>query len=212
MGDDSETEGDIDAEVAAGLDENLATVQQGAADGSGDTLPGRDPTLPIIKKTAKRKELDSISAQMLSILNSDDDDHVDLAFSSMSKRVKKYLNEEQTDAVMEEIGAVMNRHMQQARLAMKPRGPATNVPVPSTSAAPTQAPEVMGPPIVTPPRQQQNRAQQGGQGIQQQQQHQAHQGNQGIQQQHQAHQGNQQQFQYEYEYNDAMDYTTMLNM
>ena len=49
------------------------------------------------------------------MLEKDDDDEVTLALASMGKRIKKSLNDAQTDAILDELNDVIGYHVRTAR-------------------------------------------------------------------------------------------------
>ena len=93
--------GDSDKENEGG---NLATEME-----LGDT-----PKLkPRVSK--RQKQNDEFQKQVINLLDQEDDD-IDLCFSSLSKKLKRSQTEREIDVVIDKLSDLVSRHVRQARI------------------------------------------------------------------------------------------------
>ena len=75
-----------------------------------------DTPKPKVKQGKRRKENDEIQQRILNLMeNSNDEDEIDLAFAALSKHMKRSLNEEQQENLMDEINMLVSKHIKLAR-------------------------------------------------------------------------------------------------
>ena len=74
---------------------------------------------PPTKIAIKKQDQDDLVRQFINILQNEDktkdDDEIDMALGAIGIRIRRSLNEEQQEDVMEEINMVVNRHIKNAR-------------------------------------------------------------------------------------------------
>ena len=74
---------------------------------------------PPTKITKKKQDQDDLARQFINILQNEDktkeDDEIDMALGAIGIRIRRALNQEQQEDVMEEINMVVNRHIKNAR-------------------------------------------------------------------------------------------------
>ena len=77
------------------------------------------PANPQPKLPKKKQDQDDLARQFISILQNEDktkeDDEIDMALGAIGIRVRRSLNQEQQEDVMEEINIVVNWHIKNAR-------------------------------------------------------------------------------------------------
>ena len=74
------------------------------------------PANPQPKLTKKKQDQDDLARQFINILqNEDKTEEDDMALGAIGIRIRKALNQEQQEDVMEEINMVVNRHIKNAR-------------------------------------------------------------------------------------------------
>ena len=75
-----------------------------------------DTPRPKVKQGKRRKENDEVQQRILNLIeNPTEEDEIDLAFASVSKCMKKSLNEEQQENLMDEINMLVSKHIKIAR-------------------------------------------------------------------------------------------------
>ena len=72
------------------------------------------PESKICKK--KCKETEEIQSKILNMIDEDKADEIDLAFTALNKRVKRTLNEEELEDLMDEINQIATCHIKASRL------------------------------------------------------------------------------------------------
>ena len=74
---------------------------------------------PPTKITKKKQDQDDLARQFINILQNEDktkeDDEIDMALGAIGIRIRRALNLEQEEDVIEEINMVVNRHIKNAR-------------------------------------------------------------------------------------------------
>ena len=72
--------------------------------------------IPPNQKLNRVKENEEMQQRILNLMeNSNDEDEIDLAFAAISKRMKRSLNEEQQENLMDEINMLVSKHIKLAR-------------------------------------------------------------------------------------------------
>ena len=75
-----------------------------------------DTPKPKVKQGKRKKENEEIQQRILNLMeNSNDEDEIDLAFAAISKHMKRSLNEEQQENLMDEINMLVSKHIKLAR-------------------------------------------------------------------------------------------------
>ena len=74
---------------------------------------------PPTKITKKKQDQDDLARQFINILQNEDktkeDDEIDMALGAIGIRIRRSLNQEQQEDLMEELNMVVNRHIKNAR-------------------------------------------------------------------------------------------------
>ena len=74
-----------------------------------------DTPKPESKFCQKRKESDEIQLKILTMIDEDKADEIDLAFATLTKRIKRPLNEEGVEDLMNEINSIATCHIKSSR-------------------------------------------------------------------------------------------------
>ena len=75
-----------------------------------------DTPKPKVKQGEHSKKMIKMQQRILNLMeNSNDKDEIDLAFAAISKHMKRSLNEEQQEGLMDEINMLVNKHIKIAR-------------------------------------------------------------------------------------------------
>ena len=65
--------------------------------------------------SVRKKDADQLQNKMIDMLDKDDDE-IDLVFQAWCKRIKRNLNDEETEDLMEELNATVTKHVRKVRL------------------------------------------------------------------------------------------------
>ena len=91
-------------------------VEQASPQPHPSTSRELDTPKPKVQQGKRKKENDEMQQKILNLIeNSNDEDEIDLAFTAISKCMKRSLNEEQQENLMDEINMLVSKHIKLAR-------------------------------------------------------------------------------------------------
>ena len=79
---------------------------------------------PVVRYTKRATEAQGLASEVILSLLNQKDDEIDLQFQAQAKRIRKHLNADETEELMDEIVSTVSRYVRVARHRANPPAPA----------------------------------------------------------------------------------------